>query len=162
MKIAHYIGDHRKDTLSVQIGWAATRLVQRGLYKRVTHCEAILKEYIDGFVDIASASLRDGGVRTKHVKLTKGDWFIVDVPHWDAGEALLWFSEHNGKPYDLRGALATVLPWRQKKDRWFCNEAVGASVGLAEPHIFGPAQFAAICMTLGHDVTDKFFEAKNE
>lgn len=42
MKIAHYIGDHAGDTLLVRTSWALTRLVQRGDWRNVTHCEAIL------------------------------------------------------------------------------------------------------------------------
>jgi hypothetical protein len=157
MKTALYIGTHRQDSLSVRLGWAATRLVQKGAYGRVTHCEAIHAEYPDGFVDIASASLRDGGVRTKHVKLTPGAWIIVDVPSWQVSKSRLWFSTHNGEPYDLRGAVATVLPGRHQKGRWFCNEAIGASVGMLEPHTFGPHHFAAIALTLGTDITEQFF-----
>lgn len=47
MKTAHYIGDHAGDTLLVRTGWALTRLVQRGDWRNVTHCEAILAERDD-------------------------------------------------------------------------------------------------------------------
>lgn len=158
MLTAHYIGTHAKDTLAVRIGWAATRLVQRGEYKAVTHVEAIHQVNVDGTVTIASASLRDGGVRTRrNVRLTPGHWLIVNVPQFELPRSMLWFSLYDGRPYDLRGAVATVLPGASSASRWFCNEAVGASVGIKEPQIFGPAQFCAICMTLGRDVTSRFF-----
>lgn len=157
MKTALYIGNHSGDTLSVRLGWAATRFVQRGAYRRVTHTELILDELADGSVVLASASLRDGGVRVKTARLTAGNWLIVDVPSWSAARAKEWFYEYNGEGYDLRGALTTVLPGRHESDRWFCNEACAASVGIKEPHLFGPAQYAAIAMSLGSDVTNDFF-----
>ena len=161
MLVALFIGNHGADTLAVRLGWAFTRLVQRGKYKSVTHVEAIHKVHSDGSVTIASASIRDGGVRTKrNVNLTPGHWLIVDVPAWGVGKSAAWFSIYNGLPYDWRGAVATVLPGTQNDTEWFCNEAVGASVGLVDPQIFGPAQFATICMTMGHDVTDEFFKIK--
>lgn len=58
MKVAHYIGSHEKDTLTVRIGWWLTRFVQKGKYKQVTHSEAILAEHEDGSVTIGSSTLR--------------------------------------------------------------------------------------------------------
>lgn len=159
MLIAHYIGNHAKDTLLVRAGWWITRLVQRGAYKAVTHVEAVHAVNADGTVTIASASLRDGGVRTKHnVRLNPAHWLIVDVPVWDVQKSIDWFAFNDGLPYDWRGALATVLPGTQSDNGWFCNEAVGASVGTKDPQIFGPAQFAAITLSIGFDATNEFFQ----
>lgn len=159
MLIAHYVGSHAKDALPVRAGWAATRLVQKGKFGRVTHCEAILHAHGRAVADIASASLRDGGcVRIKErVALQPGNWLIADVPQWDDETSEIWFMRHEGLLYDLWGAWATVMPGHHRSDEFFCNEAVGASVGLLEPHTFTPAQFAAICFTLGRDVTAQFF-----
>jgi hypothetical protein len=41
MIVLDYIGNHSKDTIPVRLGWALTRLVQRGEYQRVTHTEAV-------------------------------------------------------------------------------------------------------------------------
>jgi len=149
LKVAHFIGKHTKDTPSVRLGWFLTRLVQKGKYKQVTHCEAILEEHGDGSVTIGSSSLRDGGVRTKRCFLTPENWLIMDVPQWDSAKAAVWFAEHDGEKYDLRGAFASWLPisWSGYNE-WFCNESVAASVGIESPEIFGPAQFAAICSSL--------------
>jgi hypothetical protein len=161
MLTAHFIGSHAKDNLPTRIGWAATRLVQRGLYKAVTHSEAIHDIHSDGTVNIASASLRDGGVRRKRkVFLTFGNWLIIDVPQFDVTQSVEWFDKHEGQLYDLRGALATVLPGASLPSHWFCNEAVAASVGFKEPQLFGPAQWAAICMSLGTDITEDFFKVR--
>jgi len=149
LKVAHFIGKHTKDTPSVRLGWFLTRLVQKGKYKQVTHCEAILAEHDDGSVTIGSSSLRDGGVRTKRCFLTPENWLIMDVPRWDANKAAAWFAEHDGEKYDLRGAFASWLPisWSGYNE-WFCNESVASSVDIESPEIFGPAQFAAICASL--------------
>jgi len=157
MKVALFVGRHDKDTLPVRLGWAATRWVQKGQLGIVTHCESIHCEYIDGSVDIASSSLRDGGVRTKNVMLTPDNWRIVDVTTWDVDQSREWFRLHDGELYDLRGALATILPGKGVWNRKFCNQAVGASVGLRCPETFSPSQFAAICLTFGVDVTQEFF-----
>lgn len=159
MLIAHYIGDHASDSWSVRAGWLATRLVQKGRFGIVTHCEALVHVHCAGVADIASSSVRDGGVRIKEqVQLDAGKWLISDVPQWDAVIAAQWFAEHDGAPYDWRGAWAAVMPGHHRTGQFFCNESVGASVGLQEPHIFTPAQFAAICFTLGRDLTAQFFE----
>ena len=148
MKISLYIADHKDDTLTVRLGWWLTRMGQKGEFAQVTHVETILTEHEDGSVTIGSASIRDGGVRTKRCHLTPEHWIIVDVPKWSAAKARKWFADHNGEPYDTRGAFATAFPiqWAQK-NHWFCNQAVGASVGMNSPEIFGPSQFAAICHT---------------
>lgn len=161
MKIAAFIGDHAKDDALTRIGWAGTRIVQKGSFQRVTHVEAILEEHAYGLVTIGSASLRDGGVRVKTVKLNPDHWIIIDVPSWDAQQSQRWFADHAGEAYDWRGAFVTWLPatWNKLKE-WFCNDAVGASGGMVDPHIFGPAQFASICLSFGRDVTKEFFETR--
>ena len=160
MQIIHYIGNHAADTLAVRLGWWITRLVQRGQYKAVTHCEAILAEHADGSVTIASASVRDGGVRTKrNVRLNPAHWLIVDVPQWDVQKSIDWFAFNDGLPYDWRGAVATVLLLGHDQNGWFCNEAVGAP-HIRDSHIFGPAQFADISMSVGRDATAEFFKAR--
>ena len=94
MKIAFYIGTHASDKFIVRLGVKLTRLVQKGPYGNVTHVEAIHKEYADGTVTIASSSIRDGGVRTKRVKLTRDNWIIVDVQQWDVFLSLQLFIIH--------------------------------------------------------------------
>lgn len=149
MKVAHFIGSHENDTLSVRLGWALTRLVQKGKYSHVTHSEAILTEHDDGTVTIGSSSIRDGGVRVKRCKLNLDNWIIMDVPKWDVVTARAWFAAHDGDKYDIRGALASAVPFQwSQKNRKFCNQAVAASVGVSSPEIFNPAQFAILCETM--------------
>lgn len=148
MIILGYVGNHAQDTLAVRLGWAATRLVQRGQFARVTHVEGYYGANAEGQAYIASASLRDGGVRAKYAKLTPENWVAIDVPCWDAKSSLAFILPHVGEKYDLRGAVATVFLSDQDGDRWFCNEILGASVGLISPDTFGPAQFMAIALSM--------------
>lgn len=157
MLIAHYIGNHAADGLAARAGWAITRYTQAGPYGMVTHCEAIHEELDNGEVLIASASLRDDGVRAKRVRMNPAHWTIVDCPAWDVGKSVDLMLKTAGKGYDLRGALATRIPGRQDNARWFCNEWVGAPY-LPASHTFGPHQFCAVTLAVGTDVTEQFFK----
>ena len=160
MLIAHFVGDHEKDTWLTRAGWALTRLAQKGPLDVVTHCEAIHAEHFDGSVDIASASLRDGGVRGKNATLNPLHWLITDVPVWSVQQSQAWFAEHDGEKYDVRGAWALFLPGQADPTRQFCTKAVAASVGIVTPECFSPAVFAAVCLSFGRDVTVDFFGAR--
>ena len=67
---------------------------------------------------------------------------------WNACNSFKFIVERAGAKYDLRGALATVLLGSQDADRWFCNELLGASVGIVSPEIYGPAQFMALALSM--------------
>lgn len=167
MLVALYVGDHRDDTLLVRLGWKATRIAQRGIFRRVTHVEAILRRNPDGSVVIGSSTLRPennghDGVRVKHdVHLRAGSWRIFDVPSWDVAKAWAYFNEHDGWRYDKRGALGTVFPLVGHNPRKkFCNGAVGDPF-IPSAHTLGPAQFAIIVSLLGYEITDEFFAARS-
>ena len=159
MKVAFYVGNHRADGIMARIGWAITRLVQKGPYSHITHCEAIHAEHADGTVTIASASVRDGGVRSKRTKLNPAHWWIVDVPQWDVEQSIDFLTHTAGMKYDWRGAVATVFLGSQQTARWFCNEHVSAPF-LRASGTFGPNHLTAICLSLGRDVTAEFFESR--
>jgi hypothetical protein len=159
VKVALFVGDHQDDAWSIRAGWWLTRKVQKGPYGEVTHVEAILQEHLDGSVTIASASVRDGGVRSKSAHLNALHWRIVDVPQWDTQASQALLAETGGRGYDWRGAIATVFLGSQNADQWFCNEWVGYPFIKASA-TFSPSQFAAICLSLGRDVTLEFFGAR--
>ena len=148
MIVIGYVGNHAQDRIVVRAGWAITRSVQRGEFRKVTHVEACFGFSESGCAHIGSASLRDGGVRPKKVYLKNENWVAIDVPTWDADKSRIFIEEHTGELYDTRGAIATALLGTQDEDRWFCNEIVGASVGLVSPEVFGPAQFMAIAASM--------------
>lgn len=148
MIVLGYVGNHAADSLSVRLGWAVTRLTQRGAFSRVTHVEGFYGFDGKGRALIASASLREGGVRVRYSPLDPKNWVAIDVPGWDVERSLNFIRAHAGAKYDLRGALATVFLNSHAEDRWFCNELVGASVGITSPEIFGPAQFMALALSM--------------
>lgn len=149
MIVLGYVGDHAKDTLPVQAGWAITRASQRGPYRQVTHTESVLKGDNYKLCTIASSSVRDGGVRVKEdVTLAKGNWMAVDVPGWDVWLAVLWFVAHLGCKYDWIGAIATRIFWlRGSLDKFFCNQATGAPF-IKTADQYAPCQFMAIALSM--------------
>lgn len=149
MKVALFTGTHAGAAWTVRLACWLIRFAQKGALGNVSHVEAILAQYPDGSVDLASSVALEGGVRIKRAVLDPTQWRIVDVPQWDAAKARAWFDAHAGEPYDWRGAFAAIMPGHRKSGEWFCNEAVGASVGVVEPQTFTPATFAALCLTLG-------------
>lgn len=157
MKVALYTGDHAADGWLARLGWAVTRKVQKGPYAGVTHTEAIHAEYDNGEVLIASASLRDGGVRSKRVRLNPSHWLIVDVPAWDVAQSIELLWETEGDKYDIRGAIATVFIGSPERGKWYCNHWIGHPF-LKAAQTFGPNHFAAICLSLGRDMTQEFFD----
>lgn len=159
MKVALFTGNHEEDDVMLRIGWWLTKKFQKGPYGYITHVEAIHQEYADGSVLIASASLRDNGVRSKQVKLNPLHWIIVDVPRWDVEKSKALLLQTAGMPYDWRGALATCLPGSPAADSSFCNRWVGEPY-LKASATFGPHHFAAICLTLGNDFTREFFRSR--
>jgi hypothetical protein len=159
MKIAFYVGTHAKDSFIVRSGWRLTKLAQKGQYSYVTHVEAIHSEQADGSVIIASSSLREGGVRSKQVTLTKDSWIIADVPQWSVIASIDLLSCTKNETYDWRGALATVLPGKQVSNKWFCNEWV-AYPYLQSAANFGPHHLAAICMSIGQNITKDYFNSR--
>lgn len=159
MLVAHYIGSHTQDTLSVRIGWALTRYTQSGEYGHVTHSEAIHHLYQDGSILMASSSKRDGGVRAKQARLNPENWMIVDCPNWPVSASIDLLEKTEGQGYDLRGALATRLPGNHQSDRWFCNEWVGFPFVPAS-QTFGPHHFCALTLSQGKDITVQFFKER--
>ncbi len=164
MIILGYIGDHKKDTLSVRLGWFLIRLVQSGKYKRITHTESVLEGDHYKNCIMASSSARDHGVRTKVITpeahLTKGHWVAVNVPTWDANDAAIWFYNNRGKAYDWWGAAASVLFFlRGCLDKFFCNESCAAPF-VPTPEQYTPSKFWAIAMAMpgAQDITESFFK----
>lgn len=127
MRLAFYRG--RRTGLNGAFD-TAVRWWTRGPY---SHVEAV---FGDGMA--ASASNRDGGVRFKRIQFDPARWDFACV---DACEvtARRWFIEHEGQPYDALGLFGFV--WRPQADnaeRWFCSEAVAASIGFRDPWRFCP------------------------
>ena len=160
MIVLGYTGNHKGHGLRMRAGREVIRLGQWPYtYRRVTHIEMLLDGTWDK-ADIASSSLMDGGVRIKKgVRLNPLHWIAAGVPTWNAQQSAAWFLEHQGEPYDTRGAVGSVLYGIGDNPGWFCNEADGASVGQIDPHTMPPAGFMAFALRQpgARIVTAEFF-----
>jgi hypothetical protein len=168
----HYIGAHKGGTLSAALGDKVIRWAQRGYSlpaRTVTHTEALLGGSWFA-ATIASSSIVDddedgkGGVRIKPgVRLNPLHWIVLDLPDTltrNAYESARWFKAHEGQRYDVLGAPGSVAGalLGHGEGRWFCTEAVAASMGFADPHTLCPAAFFNLLKAMGaRDVTADFF-----
>lgn len=133
--------------------YKATRPGWQGLFNRLvrwwtrgpySHTELVLEER-DGLSLCGSSSFIDGGVRLKWIKLNADHWDLLPVSG-DPAAARQWFERHAGQGYDLFGLLGFLArPVTGHQSRWFCSEAVGAALGLAESWRFCPNTLAALC-----------------
>jgi uncharacterized protein YycO len=140
MKVAFFRGRHP----GVE-GWLGvlTKWWMRGDF---SHAELVVG--MDGTKgQCLSSTFLDKGVRAATIDLDDADWVLVDVPTTPEQEAaaVAWFNEHMGQPYDVRGLFGFVLRRIPgDKGKWFCSEAVAASLGFDEPWRFDPCTFYAV------------------
>lgn len=131
MKLAFYKG--RRGGLAGLFD-AAVRWWTRGSY---SHVELVAPGWV------ASASMRDGGVRFKAIDFHPDRWDLVAIGG-DEIAARAWFEAHQGAAYDWMGLFGFVWrPGREVTRRWFCSEAVAAALGFKEPWRFCPNTLAA-------------------
>lgn len=134
MKIAFYKGT------SKPFNWIVSKWT-RGPY---SHCEVIFKNG-----HCASSSFRDGGVRIKTIILDPERWDLMEISNIDESVVRAWFGAHYGQKYDILGLAAVLTPVKEDKDRWFCNEAIGAAMGVKDSWRFTPNSFASLCEAMG-------------
>jgi hypothetical protein len=172
MLTAWYIGDHKEDGQAARLGVLAIRFGQIGQkWGRVTHCEAILMGPWH-CATIASASLRDGGVRIKTTDLNPAHWIILDVPVWDVVSVAAWFERRAGTPYSTIGAMssASMLIGAVLKlcgvvvsalDMW-CSRALGDAAGVGGAEDMSVSELMALAMALPgtRDVTPEYFDTR--
>ena len=146
MKIAFYKGT--RDGVQGFVN-RAIRWWTNGPY---SHVELVLNEAGDKEVWLcASSSGIDGGVRFKAMSLAPERWDIVDVADLFPNRlaALDFFRQHEGAAYDFWGIFGFV--WRRSKGsakRWFCSEAVAASLQIAQAWRFDPNTLYVIILAL--------------
>jgi hypothetical protein len=172
MIVLGYIGNHKGDSLAARLGWRTIRWAQRGYSdpaRSVTHTEIMIGGTPEAAI-IASSSLTDdlgdgkGGVRTKHgVALKPLNWRAIYLPDTDqrnTRESARWFAEHDGMPYDPRGAAGSVgqALVQQEDGTFFCSEACADSMHIPDPHMLCPAAlWTLLPLVAGVDVTALFF-----
>ncbi|MFZ2998728.1 MAG: hypothetical protein WA071_00120 [Undibacterium umbellatum] len=133
--------------------YKGTRPGLAGIYNRLvrwwtkgpySHCELVFADGVS-----ASASYMDGGVRIKYIEFDSERWDFVSVPASLEPDARRWFREHQGDGYDLKGNFHfLVSAVGDDSSKWFCNEAVGAALGISDAWRFDPNSFYAV-MSLG-------------
>ena len=138
MIVAFYKGTHEGISGLYNV---IVRAWDRGTY---SHCEVIFSDNMS-----ASASYIDGGVRFKNISYSSDNWDFVDIGNVDEHSAREWFVRHQGQGYDLRGNLHFVIGFiGDSKKKWFCSEAVAASLGFKEPWRFTPNTLYATLSTM--------------
>jgi hypothetical protein len=161
----HYNGPSKRG-IAARIGYHATKFGQRAYgpeLARITHTELLLGGPWHR-AHIASSSIVDGGVRIKHtVRLNPAHWIALERPLPPSHEASLidWFAQHNGQPYDLRGAVGCVVPAlvQHGNGAYYCTETVASAARYEAPHTFCPAAFYLAERALGAiDITQQLFE----
>jgi hypothetical protein len=109
-----------------------------------SHCEIVL----DTETSLCgSSSFRDGGVRMKVIDLDPQHWDILDIELSSQDQILVkaWFELHSGQGYDTLGLLGFLFRREQgNKSKWFCSEAIAASLGYSEPFRFDPATLYSV------------------
>lgn len=126
VKVAFYKGRDR--FFNRAVAWWT-----RGPY---SHCELIIdnRSY--------SSSFLDGGVRVKEIEYNPAHWDIIELPNVDAIAAQKWFEAHMGLGYDVLGLVGFVIRRvSDARNRYFCSEAVSASLGFTESWRFDPNTF---------------------
>lgn len=117
------------------------RLIALWTRSEFSHCELV----VGG--ECFSSSIRDGGVRVKHIELRQPHWHVIDLPWADALRVKLLYLETRKHRYgwlDLLGSQ--VFNARlQSADKWFCSEWCAAALGLAVPELYSPGSLGEAC-----------------
>jgi len=127
LKLALYKGPPKNNLLHT----VSHNLTKLWTWSKYSHSEIVIGDYC------YSSSARDGGVRKKKIDLNSGRWDVVDITDNPVviSNALKWFDEHEGDPYDYRNIVRFIFPFvGHNKKHWVCYEACGAMLGIDKPH----------------------------
>ncbi|WFF38034.1 enoyl-CoA hydratase [Moraxella nasibovis] len=137
----------RASRLSHRICDGITKFFTKGGY---SHCEIAIS-LSDGRYQCYSSSYRDGGVRTKTMRLSSDKWDLLALDGLPAARIEDYFAQTKEAGYDLFGALGCVAGLRQHADRYFCSEwCFNVIFGSNQGWRFSPNQLAQIACHLGH------------
>jgi len=98
-----------------------------------THTELIFSDGVAG-----TSRSPEGGVVLHKITYPADEWDLIEIDG-DEAYARKWFEDHVGAKFDVIGLLGFI--WRRRdgqQTRWFCSEAVAASLGFPEPFRFDP------------------------
>lgn len=117
--------------LSSKIFDYLVRHLDSGIYSHMELC------FSDGVS--ASSSYMDGGVRFKQIVYDSSRWDCAELPANLEAVARAWFTEHEGKAYDIMGDLWQVFGFiRDDSDKFFCSAACMAALGYKDAWRFRP------------------------
>lgn len=115
-----------------------------------SHCELVVAEYSDGSCSCWSSANLDDGVRKKVITFDPAVWDFIEVPDSLKGRAVAWFFDHDGDGYDTLGLFGFVGPRGDgDKGKWWCSEALAASLGFEDPWRYDPNTLAAVLHSMG-------------
>lgn len=110
------------------------RLVCWWTQSEYSHCELV----VDGIC--YSSSVRDGGVRSKRIDLSKPWWHVIPLPSTERKFVLSYYEMTKGRHYgwlDLICSQILRLPVSDSTGD-FCSEWCAAALGLPEPKAWSP------------------------
>lgn len=130
-----------------------TRKLTRGSY---SHCEIAIKSREQwGQYDHCevyqcySASIRDGGVRTKQIDFEAEQWDLIPLDSVSEAQIQAYFELTKGKKYDWWGAIGVVLGIKHKRNKFFCSEwCFNAIKNSDQGWRFSPNDLAVICQNV--------------
>lgn len=126
---------------------------RKRLFNRITadwtqgpysHCEAVVAENPDGTVTCWSASAMDKGVRSKTMVLNPENWDVLEI-NSSVAPVQAWFAEREGAAYDNWGLVGFLFrPIKGAEGKFFCSEALAASLGYKDAWRFDPNALYAV------------------
>lgn len=135
-------------------GTLVDRLIRWSTRGTVSHVEIVhnMEERWEHFAFghlCYSSSARDGGVRSKLIKLNPDHWELVEVK-WRDDFDLDLFIEADGAKYDYLGIIFSQIfsLGRHSKKRWFCSEICACALGLPEPQTYSPERLKNLAVHL--------------
>lgn len=140
--LALYKGKKSGKGIKVQLARLTDWTIRKLKCGQYSHCEIAIAANTPDYFNCLTASLRDGGVRCKYMKLPSDKWDLIPLPEDTKNSAFKWFNQTNGAKYDYWGALGVVLPFSGSLKRWFCSEWCAVVLGLKQPERFSPNDLA--------------------
>lgn len=103
---------------------------------KYSHVEMVFEQRNE-YLKCWSSSTRDGGVRTKWIKIDSESWDTFQLPIEYSED---WFLEHSGAAYDFVGLLGTITKkeWFSNSNKWFCSECIAEVLGIKDSWKYSP------------------------
>lgn len=149
VKIAYYKGTRKENPKATWLD----RIICAVTGSRFSHVEVVTGYNRDSYSECWSASIRDKGVRRAMINLESGHWEVwsTGTVSIDRAAIIEFFQRHEGKRYDLLGALGLKLPFvKNYKNRWFCSEIVSEIYAIGEPGKTSPGDVFDYFAKHGH------------